>query len=185
VAARKKAAAKKKRKQMTPQPPRETKGPGGRPSSFTPELGHEICERLAEGESLLRMCEDDHMPWSRTVRRWMLGQGIPEKYYEEFSQNYAKARLSYEDCVFEKLDSMPLDVKLDPQRAKIWSENTKWSLKNMNRAKFSDRQDLGISGVPGAPPVTTSNVNINLANLSSKDQAKLRELARQAIGEDE
>ena len=178
MAARKKSAAKKRDRSSLP--PKEAE-PVGRPSKYTPKLGNEICDRLAEGESLLRMCKDDHMPHSRNVRRWVLGQGIPEQHAEDFRQNYNAARILYEDCTFEKLDSMPLDVMLDPQRAKIWSENTKWSLKSMNRAKFGDRQDLGISGVEGQPPVTTSNVNVNLANLSPKDQAKLRDLARQAI----
>jgi len=145
-------------------------------------LGIEICERLAEGESLLRMCKDDHMPHSRNVRCWTLGQGIPEKYAEEFQQNYNTARLAYEECVFEELDAEARTVAQgDVARATLWSSNTKWSLARMNRAKFGDRHDLGLHGTPGEPPVTTSSVNVNLASLNPKQQASLRELARLAI----
>lgn len=44
----------------------------GRPSKFTQELADEICTRLANGETLLRMCrEQDHMPVRSVVSRWV------------------------------------------------------------------------------------------------------------------
>ena len=154
----------------------------GRPSKYNPKLGDEICERLAEGESLLRMCRDDHLPHSRVVRRWVLGQGIPEAHAEDFRSNYNEARLAYEDCVFEELDEVARRAtQSDVARATLWSSNSKWSLARMNRAKFGDRHDLGLHGTPGEPPVTTSSVNVNLASLNPKQQASLRELARLAI----
>ena len=42
----------------------------GRPSSYTDELRVEICNRLAEGESLRRICTDAHLPDRSTVARW-------------------------------------------------------------------------------------------------------------------
>jgi hypothetical protein len=43
----------------------------GRPSKYTPELGAEICARLAKAEPLTVICRDEHMPSDRTVRNWM------------------------------------------------------------------------------------------------------------------
>ena len=40
----------------------------GRPGLYTPELAREICERLAEGETLRSVCRDKHMPDERRVR---------------------------------------------------------------------------------------------------------------------
>jgi hypothetical protein len=43
----------------------------GRPSLYSPEIAEEICERLASGESMRRICQDEHMPGRRTVEGWM------------------------------------------------------------------------------------------------------------------
>lgn len=40
-------------------------------STFSEEIGAEICERLAEGEPLRAICRDPHMPAWRTVYDWM------------------------------------------------------------------------------------------------------------------
>ena len=42
----------------------------GRPTIFTPELAREIPTRLAEGESLRKICADEHMPARSTVYEW-------------------------------------------------------------------------------------------------------------------
>jgi hypothetical protein len=39
---------------------------------YTPELGHEICRRLLEGETLRAICQDSNMPAESTVRLWVL-----------------------------------------------------------------------------------------------------------------
>ena len=60
-------------------------GPG-RPSLFTEELAARICERLAGGESLLSVCEDEGMPAESTVRLWALEDR------DGFSAKYTRAR---------------------------------------------------------------------------------------------
>jgi len=44
----------------------------GRPSTYSPELGHEICRRLLEGTPLKVICKEDGMPPASTVRLWVL-----------------------------------------------------------------------------------------------------------------
>ena len=61
--------------------------PVGRPSSYTEELGLEICSRIASGESLRRICKDDKMPSMSTVLLWVIDGN-----HNEFSEQYAKAR---------------------------------------------------------------------------------------------
>lgn len=41
-----------------------------RPSKFSQALADEIAERIAHGETLKSICEDDHMPAPATVFRW-------------------------------------------------------------------------------------------------------------------
>lgn len=42
----------------------------GRPSTYTDDLFNEICERMANGETLMQICRDDQMPDHETVKRW-------------------------------------------------------------------------------------------------------------------
>lgn len=59
--------------------------PTGRPSSYTPEIGNLICERLMEGESLRKICAEPGMPADRTVYQWLEKDG-------PFTRQYARAR---------------------------------------------------------------------------------------------
>jgi hypothetical protein len=43
---------------------------GGRPSLKTPEVVEEICERLASGETLSSICQDERMPAFSTIYAW-------------------------------------------------------------------------------------------------------------------
>lgn len=47
----------------------------GRPSKFTPEIADEICERLANGEPLAKICRDEHMPTRVAVHDWAKADG--------------------------------------------------------------------------------------------------------------
>ncbi len=42
----------------------------GRPSRYTEAVASKICTRLAEGESLRRICDDPKLPAYRTVLDW-------------------------------------------------------------------------------------------------------------------
>lgn len=70
----------------------------GRPSSYTEEIADQICERLAEGESLRSICIDEHMPNKATVFRWLAAD-------EAFATRYAHAReVQAETRVDEMID---------------------------------------------------------------------------------
>ena len=68
----------------------------GRPSSYTQEKADYICQELAEGRSLRKICEDDGMPSAGTVCRWLTD-------FEQFQQQYARARESQADALFEEI----------------------------------------------------------------------------------
>lgn len=57
----------------------------GRPSSFSQEIADTICERLSNGETLTRICQDENMPARITVYRWVGA-------HKEFGSAYARAR---------------------------------------------------------------------------------------------
>lgn len=57
----------------------------GRPSSYTQEIGDEICERMSEGESLRSICSSPGFPNRASVFRWLHSN-------EVFRSQYARAR---------------------------------------------------------------------------------------------
>jgi hypothetical protein len=57
----------------------------GRPSSYSTELGQNICDRIANGETLTKICADPQIPHRTTVWRWITDN-------EEFATNHARAR---------------------------------------------------------------------------------------------
>lgn len=63
------------------QPPR----PRGRPSLYTVELGEYICDRMAEGATLVEICREEGMPKPMTVSGWT-------DQHPNFNLAYARAR---------------------------------------------------------------------------------------------
>lgn len=59
----------------------------GTPISYTPEIGQEICARLMEGESLVKICTDPTLPTRRTVMNWLNNAKMVE-----FHEMYKRAR---------------------------------------------------------------------------------------------
>jgi hypothetical protein len=59
--------------------------PAGRPSNYTEELAANICEMLARGTPLVKICELDEMPAYSTVRKW-------EKVNPEFAALSTRAK---------------------------------------------------------------------------------------------
>ena len=43
----------------------------GRPRKLNAEIAERICDRIAEGETLRRICKNQEFPSRRTVQRWV------------------------------------------------------------------------------------------------------------------
>jgi len=57
----------------------------GRPPKFNAEIAERICDRIAEGDTLRRICKDQEFPTRRTVQRWLRSE-------PDFAYQYALAR---------------------------------------------------------------------------------------------
>ena len=69
----------------------------GKPK-YTEKHETEICERIAEGESLQSICKNEHMPTVSTVIGWLMdtkedSEGNSVLIRQKFSDHYARARL--------------------------------------------------------------------------------------------
>lgn len=54
---------------------------------WCPEIAHEICERMANGETIDQMAKEPHMPDRRSIRKWA-------EQRPDFGQDYARARVA-------------------------------------------------------------------------------------------
>lgn len=118
----------------------------GRPSDFTPEIADSICELLAEGESLRRICEAEEFPDRTTVRRWL-------KVNEEFRLQYAYARECQAETYAERIvdDAM---VATDAAIGRLRMDALKWAASKLAPKKYGDKV-AHVGGSEGDAPIQT------------------------------
>lgn len=129
----------------------------GRPSSYTPEIAAEICERLAAGESLRAICRDERMPDRSTVAKWVIDDVCG------FSSQYARAR----DIGLDAMAEEALEIANTPVEGvrreetedgykeihedmlghrKLQVDTRKWYLSKLAPKKYGDLQRVEHSG---------------------------------------
>jgi len=131
----------------------ETKHAGGRPSGYTPEIAEAICERLANGEPLARICRDDEMPAYSTVRKW-------ESENAEFSALSARAK--QDGTHFLADDSLRIadDKQIETQRAKLMIDTRLRLIGKWNAKAYGDKVALtGGDPASGDKPIQVMDVS--------------------------
>lgn len=136
----------------------------GRPSDFTQELADTICNRIANGESLRRICLEEGMPEARTVHYWLI-----KEEHKNFFQQYARARDVQAEVMFEELleiaDGSDKVVKSGAEKKSgAYSQNQrlkvdtrKWYLSKVLPKKFGDKLDLTTDGKELPAPIFDIN----------------------------
>lgn len=121
-------------------------------------IQQEVCDRIANGESLIKICKSEGMPKKNTVLAWVIEDA-------EFSNQYARAREAqadhYLDEIVEISDQSALDTEIDPasgnevtnheviQRARLRVDTRKWVMSKLAPKKYGDK--LIHSGDPANP----------------------------------
>ena len=155
------------------------KNKGGRPTKYSLTIALEICDRIADGESLVSICRDERMPKKTAVYEWLLR-------HKEFSDIYARAREDQADTLADEIhaisDELPQQIVDDKGKTRYdsayvqWQKNRvdarKWVAAKLKPKKYSDR----IAHV-GDNDADSIQVNVNifdemLKNLELKRQAK-------------
>ena len=93
----------------------------GRPTTYTPEIGAEICRRMADGESLVEITRDPAMPAGMsTVFQW-LAKDVP------FAEMYAQAREQQADAYGATIAATGADITAGRQDGLtgVWVGNEK------------------------------------------------------------
>lgn len=106
----------------------------GRPTDFTPELVFSICDLLAMGKSLQKICESADMPSQRTVYTWLLK-------YPDFLQIYRQARewqaeTWHDQTIDIAEESTDPNDKMCVQRNRLRVDARKWLCEVGNPRKY-------------------------------------------------
>ncbi len=133
----------------------------GRPSDYNKAIAELICERLADGESLRKICADEDFPSKTSVFRWLAQ-------HKEFRDLYARAKDDQIELLADELtdiaDEVPKHFVPDPdggeseridsagiQRNKLRVDTRKWVLSKRFPKKYGDNSTLLLGGDGGDP----------------------------------
>lgn len=128
-----------------------------RPTKYSEQLVDTICSRLADGESLRSICEDDAMPDKATVLRW-----LSDEKNAGFATKYARAREMQADALFDDMIDIADDGRNDWMEKRNadgenigWQENgealrrsdlriktRQWMASKLQPKKYGDKLDI-------------------------------------------
>lgn len=130
-------------------------------AAFSQDLFDRICERIAGGESLRSICEDDGMPNTVTVFRWIADN-------DALRNQYARAREAQADALFDEILDIADDARNDwmerrgkddegwiengehIQRTRLRIEARKWMAGKMRPKVYGDKLEVSGPGEGGA-----------------------------------
>lgn len=131
----------------------------GRPTSFTEELGKEICRRIAEGESIRTIVKEEEMPCASTIFNWLLDEDK-----KRFLEQYETARNIQAEVMFEELLEIADDGSNDWMqrenkdgstyeslnteaigRSRLRVDTRKWYLSKVLPKKFGEKSELDLT----------------------------------------
>lgn len=155
--------------------------PGGRPTDYTSDLGDIICQGIAKGSSMVRVCEnDDDLPEPRTVYRWL-------REHTEFRQNYEKAKEDQADRMVEEMLEIADDGSNDwmeankpgdegykangehIQRSRLRLDARKWVASKFKAKKYGDKITTEHTGTIGVTDLTEDQLDARIKALAGKE----------------
>lgn len=158
----------------------------GRPTLYCAEIATEICDRLAEGETLRRMCaEHDHLPERHTVTRWLVR-------YPDFCARVADARAAGSYAMIEEAREIADDGYNDwmerhgkdnvgwqlngehVQRSRLRIEQRRWEAEAHLPKVYGKKQQIEHSGAVGVVLAGTDDGELIQELMALVDTGRLK-----------
>lgn len=157
------------------------KGTVGRPTDYTPELGDLICDMLAEGMSLRKVCTNKNMPDKSTVFRWL-------RIHDAFRDQYTRAKEEAADALAEELLDIADDAANDTMtitkngrkmevvnheninRSRLRVDTRKFLMAKMKPKRYGDKLDLTTDGKELPAPIF-GGMSVKPTDSTDTDQA--------------
>ena len=166
----------------------------GRPTLRTNELEDDILSRIACGESLRKICDEDGMPNISTVIRWLAAD-------EDFARRYARAREMQAEILADEMldiadddssdrietkDSTGKVIKSEQNnvavaRSKLKLEQRRWWAEKLRPKVYGAKVVVG--GAEDMAPIKTST-QLDVSNLSLEELEVLGAALQKSIGKD-
>ena len=105
---------------------------GGRPSTYTEEMGNLICDKLTEGMSVRKMCQMDGFPNPSTIYVWI-------DRFPEFAERYARARETATEDMLEDILEIADDPTIDTQEKRVRIDTRKWAMGKLKPKKYGEK----------------------------------------------
>jgi len=151
-------------------PPRRA----GRPSGYNEQITSLICEEVALGNALHKLCEErDDFPSEATVYRWL-------EEHPEFQEKYTRARERQAERRAEELIIIA-DTEKDAAVARNRIDVRKWAAAKLLPKKYGDRTTTEITGANGAPIQLEAKRTINFENMSEEQLEQVERALRLAL----
>lgn len=111
----------------------------GRPTLRSEDIVSEMIFRLSEGETLRRICRDDHMPAFVTVMAWQRAD-------EDFKTSLAYAREDHTHAIAEDCEEISDRGDMDPRDRQVRIDTRLKLIEKWNRKDYGQKQDISHSG---------------------------------------
>lgn len=124
-----------------------------RPSDYSEAIANEICEWLADGNSLRTYCHMEGKPGYSTVFQWL------DK-CEAFAANYARARQTQAHNDADHMQAIVKDLergKIASDVARVMMDGLKWTAGKRLPKTYGDK--LALSGDSDGAPIIVSWLN--------------------------
>lgn len=119
----------------------------GRPTLYTPELADEICELIANDNSLRKISKLPHMPNKSTILRWLAN-------YPDFATKCARSRELQADLICEEhrgIINKTIKGIVESDVARVVLSGLEWQAAKKDPKKYGN--STTIKGDPNAPLV--------------------------------
>lgn len=101
--------------------------------------------RIALGESIYEISQDEHMPAHGTMCDWLYGQGYPPIDRDELAVRYTRAREQQALRWGDEIVGIA-DTEDDPRRAQVRIDARKWVSAKLLPRVYGDRHQVDVSG---------------------------------------
>jgi len=125
----------------------------GRPRMYTDDMAINICERIAQGEPLTKICRDENMPTLVTIYRW-----FHSNEYEAFCKLYMKAKSDAADTLADEILEIADEVPRMGEKGvdfaavkyqQLRVDTRKWIAAKLKPRRYGERVDQYVMGADG------------------------------------
>jgi len=138
---------------------------GAPETPFNQDIADEILNRLADGQSLRKICLDENMPDGSVIRKWLARNA-------DFARQYAYARDEQADTLFDETlaiaDNLPVEATNEMiRKAQLQIDTRKWLAGKLRPKKYGEANKLEAQN--GDQSITMQTINIGKLDFDDRE----------------